>query len=216
MAADTRPDLASLFQGTAPLARGIGCPEPDQIWAGTSGELSFEELRALVDHSAHCGDCGEALRVACEVRSTIAPAGVTRLQRFHPKTPWLAGLALAAGLAGLWIWMPHLGRSTTDTVLERSSRGPLLQSALPDARQPRTALVLRWVPYPHAVRYEVTLTTLDLRVLFQQSGVTQSEVSIPPSVLAQVAPGTPLVWHVEASLEDGRSVESPAFTLELE
>lgn len=98
----------------------------------------------------------------------------------------------------------------------RGAAEPALKSTLGDARQPRASLVLRWVPYAHALRYDVTLATPELRVLFHRSGVELAELAVPAPALEGLPSGARLVWRVEATLEDGRSVESPALTLELD
>jgi hypothetical protein len=209
-------DLAALFQRTSPHGRRVDCPTADRLWAATSGELSSTDARAVVDHSVRCGDCSEALRVARELRVTAVPTDKASPERWSPQPKWLIGLALAAGLAGVVVVSGKQDRALPGAVAERGAEGPSLHSALSHAPQSRTALVLRWVPYPHARRYDVTLATTDLRVLFQRAGVESAEVAVPAAALATVSPGTHLVWRVEATLEDGQSVESPAFSLDLD
>jgi hypothetical protein len=215
MQAEEPTDLAALFRDTAPRGRAMGCPEPDQLWAATAGELSLKPLQSLVDHSARCGECSEALQMARDLRNASGPLGKETLAPRPSRPRWLVGLALAAGVAGLGV-ISHFQREPHESALERGVLSPTLRSALADERQPRTNLVLRWWAYPHAVRYDVTLATTDLRVLFQQAGVAQTEIAIPSAALSGLAAGTRLIWRVEASLEDGRSVESPAFMVTVE
>jgi hypothetical protein len=207
-------ELAALFQRTAPHGAGANCPEPERIWAAASGELSLEEVGAVVDHSAQCADCSEALRLARDLTLAAGPSASHR-KRWSPQPKWLIGLALAAGLAGLVVVSAKQDR-LPGPLAERGVEELSIRSALPEARQSRAALVLRWVPYPHARRYNITLATTDLRVLLERAGVESTELAIPPAILATLSPGARLFWRVEATLDDGRSVESPAFPLELD
>jgi hypothetical protein len=216
MDADQAEDLAGLFQRTAPRGHDVGCVAPERIWDAVFGELPFAELRAISDHSVHCGDCSEALRLARDLRAASAPQKRAPARRSFPGPRWLVGVALAAGVAGLVAVGTNLRRNAIEPDLERGVAAPQIRSALANGRQPRTSLVLRWWAYPGATRYNVTLATVDLRVLFQQSGLEATEVAVPPATLAGVAPGARLVWRVEASLRDGRTIDSPAFTVDLE
>jgi hypothetical protein len=216
MDADEAKDLADAFQRHAPSGSATGCPDPGRIWAAVSGELPFAELRALTDHSLRCADCTEALRVAQDLRASPSLAAKPSLASRRARSRWLIGIALAAGLAALVLVRTTQQRAGLETDLERGVPSDRIRSALAKTAQPRASLVLRWWPFPHAARYSVTLATDDLRVLFQKSGVEKSELAVPAAALTGLAPRARLVWRVEATLENGRSVDSPAFTLELD
>jgi hypothetical protein len=216
MDADEAKDLADAFQRDAPSPNATGCPEPERIWAAVFGELPFGELRAITDHSIRCTACSEALRVARDLKASSAPATEASLTKRPAQTRWLIGLALAAGVASLVLVRTTQQRVGDGADLERGATTSGIQSALPKTAQPKAGLVLRWSPLPHVARYSVTLATDDLRVLFQKSGVETAELAVPPTALTGLAPGAHLVWRVEATLEDGRSVESPAFPLDLD
>jgi hypothetical protein len=209
-------DLAALFQRTPPRGPALDCAAPEKIWAAVSGELSFAELRALTDHSVRCGACGDALRLARDLRASGVPVEKAVVPRWSPRSKWLVGVALAAGMAGVLAVSTNLRRTGTEPEVERGVAAPQIRSALSGTRQSRVSLVLRWWPYPQATRYNVTLATSDLRVLFQKAGLETPEVAVPPSALAGLSPEAPLVWRVEAVLLDGRSIESPAFLLTLD
>jgi hypothetical protein len=213
---DDGRDLAELFQRTAPAAPATGCPGPERFWSAVSGELSAAEVRTLTDHSIRCADCSEALRLAREVWATAQPAEASRAPRRATRSNWLMGLALAAGVAALVTVGINLKHQETATDLERGGDAPAIRSTLPKAPQPRAALVLRWSPVPHARRYSVTVATSDLHVLFQRSGIDHEEQAVPPSALMGIPAGTRLIWRVEATLENGQSVASPAFLLDVD
>jgi len=183
---------------------------------GNLRRLSLAELRAVVDHTARCGDGSEALRVARGLRVAVLPSNEATVKRWSPQPKWLIGLASAAGVAGLVVVSSQQHNSIPGLVAERGAEEPSLRPTLPLGRQSRTALVLRWVPYPHARRHDVTLATADLRVLFERAGIESAELAVPAAALTTVLAGARLVWRVEATLDDGRSVESPAFSLELD
>ena len=54
-------------------------------------------------------------------------------------------------------------------------------------------------------------STRDLTVLYRRSGVVGTELEVPPEALSGVAPGTEVVWRVEAITPGGRRISSEAF-----
>ena len=209
-------DLAAIFQRSAPRGHDVGCVPPERIWDAVFGELPFAELRAITDHSIRCGDCGDALRLARDLRAASNPQKSELARRSFPGPRWLVGIALAAGVAGLAVVRINQQRSASEPELERGVAAPQIRSALASGRQPRTSLVLRWWAYPGAARYNVTVATADLRVMFLKSGLEGTAVAVPPATLAGLPPGARLVWQVQASLVDGRTIDSPAFTVDLD
>jgi hypothetical protein len=216
MDAEKTEDLAERFQRTAPRGHDLGCVAPERIWDAVFGELPFAELRAITDHSVRCGDCSDALRLARELKLASAPQERAPARHSFRSSRWLIGVALAASVAGLVVVGTNQRRNAPEPELERGVAAPQIRSALASARQSRTNLLLRWQAYPGATRYNVTLATADLQVLFQKSGLDATEVPVPAAATAGVAPGTRLVWRVEASLVDGRTVESPAFSVDVD
>ena len=59
----------------------------------------------------------------------------------------------------------------------------------PDATLPRDAFRLRWTPGPQDSRYQVRVTTEDLRVLTTVSDLTVPELVLDRELLSGVAPG---------------------------
>lgn len=205
--------LQSTFQSSLPSAADEPCPSAEQLWGTAVGELRREEATDVVMHSARCARCASALRMALEMEGASArPVRPARTWRLG----WLGlGAAVAAALAVAVIELPRLWRPEV-MVRERGAPSTGLRSLLPPGPRPRAGLALAWSSEPGALRYQVTLATLDLQVRFQKAGVTGTRVEVPESALAGLPAGSRLVWRVEAVLGDGRTVDSPGFDLILQ
>src|SRR5277367_4960 len=123
MGPDQAEDLAVVFQRTAPRGHDLGCLPPERIWEAVFGELPFAELRAITDHTIRCGDCGDALRLARDLRAASAPEKREPARRSFPGPRWLVGVALAAGVAGLAVVGINQRRSASEPELERGIAG---------------------------------------------------------------------------------------------
>jgi hypothetical protein len=189
------------------------CPSPEELWALTRGELPQERASRVVLHSSRCARCGAAMRIALEMREQVVPA--VAVPKAFPRRRWAVGLGLAAAIAATVIFVPRL-RPTDTGLHERGGAEDGVRSLIPSTPRPRSKLVLEWSAYPGALRYEVTLASADLHVLFQKQGVAGTQVEVPEAALASVPPGAHLIWGVEAILADGRAIKSPAFDLTLE
>jgi hypothetical protein len=151
-----------------------------------------------------------ALEMGKELAPTAEP-NVVPLRRFRLG----AAIGLAAAIAATVIIVPRL-RPVDSGIHERGGAPDGIRSLVPKTPRSRSGLVLEWSPYPAAVRYHVSLAAPDLRVVFQKTGLSGTRVEVPEAALASVPHGGRLVWNVEATLPDGRTVQSPAFDLVLE
>lgn len=206
--------LRTAFQGSQ-ASVDEPCPSPDELWAVTRGELDQERVRPIVLHSSRCARCGSALRIALEMGKEVSPAAaptnVVPLRRVRLG----AAIGLAAAIAATVVIVPRL-RQVDSGIHERGGTAEGIRSMVPGTPRPRSGLVLEWSPYPAAVRYQVSLAAPDLHVVFQKTGVSGTRVEVPEAALASVPHGGRLVWNVEATLPDGRTVQSPAFDLVIE
>ncbi|MGZ6077276.1 MAG: hypothetical protein ACXWK6_05680 [Myxococcaceae bacterium] len=189
------------------------CPTPEELWALTRGELARARSSPIILHSSRCARCGAALRIGLEMAEQLdgAAAGpkIIPLRRFS------LGLGLAAAIAATVLIVPYV-RSPKSEIHERGGVPDEVRSLVPSTPRSRAGLVLEWSPYPDAVRYQVTLASRDLHVLFQKVGLNGTRVEVPEAALATVPSGARLIWHVEAILADGRAIKSPAFDLVVE
>jgi hypothetical protein len=189
----------------------------ERIWLAVSGALPPEERRALVDRMAAYPGCAEAWRVAHEMweasqattvgASAVAPAPATR-------TPlWLAAAAVL--LLGTTVGLVTLlNRSPGDEF--RASPGYVVASLVPpEAVLPRDSFRLRWTPGPEGSRYQVRVTTEDLRLLATANDLAAPEFPVEPALLSSVPSGASVLWQVEVSLPSGEQVTSETFIVRL-
>jgi len=198
------------FQRSQASSLDEPCPTPEDLWALTRGELDRASARPIILHSSRCARCGAALRIGLEMAQQLDEA--VAAPKVLPFRRFSLGVGLAAAIAATVLIVPYL-RSPETGIHERGGASDGFRSLVPSTPRSRAGLVLEWSPYPDAVRYQVTLASLDLHVLFQKVGVTGTRVEVPEAALATVPPGARLIWRVEAILPDGRAIESPAFDL---
>ena len=207
--------LRTAFQGSQAAGVDEPCPAPDALWALTRGELGEAQARPIVLHSSRCARCGSALRIALEMGEQMAPVFTAPKVIPIRRVRIGLGLGLAAAIAATVIVLPR-PRPADPGIHERGGAPEGIRSLVPSTPRSRAGLVLEWSPYPSAVRYQVTLASSDLRVLFQKVGVSGTRVEVPEAALASVPRGSRLVWNVEATLPDGRAIQSAAFDLVVE
>ena len=72
---------------------------------------------------------------------------------------------------------------------------------------------LRWTPAPAGSRYDVRVTTEDLRVIATANDLVAAEFALEPGQLAGLVPGSRVLWQVDAVLPGGARVSSPTFVV---
>ena len=184
----------------------------ERVWRAVSGELPTAERRDLVDRLASEPALAHAWRVAHELRDAQQDEGLLEGQR-SPRswTPAWIGL-VAVLLLSVAVGVMQLRRVPADTM--RDSGRPVIESLLPfDATLPRGAFVLRWKPGPEGSRYQVRVTTEDLRVLTSAADLTTPELTVPPDRLSGLPPNARVLWQVVAALPGGETVSSQTFVV---
>lgn len=213
--------LAEAFRALGDT-HGTEVPEDlrERIWLAVSGALSPEERRELVDRTAADPECAEAWRVASELwrasqasavggAAAAAPGRATRWA-----TGWL-GAAAALLLASTIGVVSLLNRPSDDEF--RASSGFVVESLVAaDTALPRNAFRLRWTPGPEGSRYQVRVTTEDLKVLATAPDLTAPEFTVEPGVLAGLSSGARVFWQVDVSLPNGERRTSSTFITRLE
>ncbi|HEV8582257.1 MAG TPA: zf-HC2 domain-containing protein [Thermoanaerobaculia bacterium] len=209
--------LRAAFAAPAAAPNPESCPAPETIWAAVRGELPPRELREVVDHTAVCAACAEDWRLAAELirESSAAPAAVPGkvLQgRFGRWRPLTAAAALAAGLL-IAVGIYRLGDFGPKQPTYREAESTAIRSLMPaDQPLPRQGAVLRWSPVAGAESYDVRVSTEDLRLVLTAESRKEPSYAIPESALSSLAPGTKLLWQVDAVLPDGSRRSSPTFS----
>jgi hypothetical protein len=192
----------------------------ERIWLAVSGALPPEERRELVERTITDPGCAEVWRVASELwrASQASPAGGAAVPAPRPVTRWAPRwLAVAAVLLlGTTIGVVSLlNRAPGDEF--RASSGFVVKSLLPtDVPLPRNAFRLRWTPGPEGSRYQIRVTTEDLRLLATAADLTAAEFAVEPAVLAGLSGGASVLWQVDVSLPNGERLTSPTFISRVE
>lgn len=180
----------------------------DRIWRAVEGELPADERRELVERLATDPACAEAWRVAHELRRSLATTAVQKPRPWR-STSWLAAAAVLLMAASV-VFVSRRDQAG-DTTFRDSGR-PAIASLVPaDAALPKDAFQLRWTPGPQDSRYQVQVTTEDLRILATFRDLTTPEVVIDSARLADVPRGSRVLWQVEITLPDGERAVSPTF-----
>jgi hypothetical protein len=212
--------LRAAFQAPAgPAPAPETCPAPETLWAGVRGELQPEQMREVLDHTAFCASCAEDWRLAAEIereasRTATAAPGKVIVGRFGQWRPLAAAAAIAAGLLiAVGVYQSGVGpQESTYRNVEQTE----VRSLLPEGQAlSRQNSVLRWTPVPGATSYDVQVSTEDLQVVATAQGQTATEYRVPEGNLAGFAPGTKLLWQVDAVFPDGSRQSSPTFTTPL-
>jgi hypothetical protein len=209
--------LRAAFRALGDTARET-CSEEDleRIWRAVAGELPAAERRVLVDRMATDPACAEAWRVAEELRRASQGESIssaTPLVRSWSRS-WLATAAvLVLGVAiGLVSW---LNRPQGDEF--RNLPGYVVDSLVPsEAPLAREAFRLRWTPGPQGARYQVRVTTDDLRVLATADDLTVPELLVERERLTSLSPGARVLWQVDVVLPNGERVSSQTFVVRVQ
>lgn len=219
----------AFFAGAERPGEAGDCPAPDVLWAAASGELPPEERRRVIGHTAGCAACAEDFRIVAAMararpgQAAAAPwadqAGggvvVAGPWAARPRARWLAG-SLAAAFFLAAIFAVFLGRFSFDPSPEvyRGTDGQVVSLLGPEPALARDAATLRWQGPPGA-RYEITVTTADLRLVAEAGNLPEPGYTVPPELLLAHAAGERFHWRVVAILADGRRVSSPTYSFEL-
>jgi hypothetical protein len=195
----------------------VDCSEEDvaRVWRAVSGDLPVDERRDVVDRMASQPAVAGAWRVALELRR--AQQEGTPLAAARTARSWVpAWIGLAALLVlAVGVGLMRFSQAPADTF--RAPGGyvvePLVKS---DEALPRDAFVLRWKPGPEGSRYKVTVATDDLRVLRTATDLTSPDLKVPPELMADLAPGARVLWHVVVALPGGETVSSQTFVVRVE
>lgn len=219
----------AFFAGAERPGEAGDCPAPEVLWAAASGELPPDERRRVIGHTAGCAACAEDFRIVAEMarampgRTAAAPSAdkagggvvVTGPWTARPRARWLAG-SLAAAFFLAAIFAVVLGRFSFDPPPEvyRGAEDQVVSLLGPEVSLARDAATLRWQGPPGA-RYEITVTTADLRLVAEAADLAEPLYTLPEERLRTFAPRDRFNWRVVAILADGRRVSSPTYSFEL-
>ena len=211
--------LRESIAGMAELADGgADCPEAERLVLSGRGELDPTDDEGVLLHIAECTACAAAWRIAREVGPQRAPAVHPAARRPPLQRTWVRVVAAAAMLlvvssAGVYFFGPDREVST----VYREQEDELLRSLqAEDERLPRERFVLRWSAGPEGTVYDVVITSERMEPLSRGLGLDRPEFQVPGETLAEIEPGSRLLWQVTAYLPDGRRIESKTFFVRIE
>ncbi len=210
--------LKETFQALGETSqRELSPEELDRVWRAVSGELPADERRDLVDRMAGDAALAEAWRSAQEL-SRAASAGARSEGRVSlwrtSRVSWLAAAAVL--IIGIGVGIVYQRSGLRDETFRDPGHYVVESLVQSEATLPREAFRLRWTPGPPDTRYQVTVTTEDLRVLATIQGLTAPELTLDSRRLSDVAPGARVLWQVMAALPGGESVASQTFVVRVQ
>ena len=185
----------------------------DRVWRAVAGELPADERLDLIERLSSEPALAAAWRVAHALQSTTpeamsVPATPVRGKAIWTRS-WLAAAALLIFGVASAVVLQRYRPSGDDTF--RTADHYVIEALIPaGAALPRDAFLLRWSPGPADTRYQVRVTTEDLRLL-TTAELSQPEWTVPSDALSQVPSGARVVWQVDATFPDGEKVTSAAF-----
>ena len=214
--------LRAAFQSLGDTAREQPSAEDlDTVWRAASGDLPADQRRELVDRMSTDPSLAESWRVAHELQqggshgvrlqpdSAPRDAQEPREARWWSRS-WVAAAALVILAIGVGIVVQRT-RPADDTL--RDAGQTRIESLVPsDTALPREAFRLRWTPGPAGSRYDVRVTTEDLRLLTTATDLMQPELVVNADALAMLSPGMRVFWQVDTKAP-GETISSPTFVV---
>ncbi len=184
----------------------------DRVWRAVSGDLPAEERRSMIARVAVDPAYAEAWRVAHELQQARR-GDLPATALLEPRSWSPAWLGLAAALvAGVGFGIFQIQRTPANNF--RTQAPYAVESPMAsDTALPRDAFVLRWTPGPEGSRYQLRVTTEDLRVIATVSDISAPEYRVPADSLSTVPAGSRVFWQVVASMPNGERISSPTFVV---
>ena len=182
----------------------------DRVWLAVNGYLFAAGRRNLVERLGTNPALAEAWRVAHELQRSLPVAVAGKRHEAWWSASWLAAAAVLM-LAVTAVFVVRGGRPPDDTT--RDAGRYTIESRVTRDALPRDAFRLRWSPALQDARYQVRVTTEDLRVLTTAADLTEPELVVDRDRLADVMPGARVFWQVEVTLANGERETSPTFVV---
>lgn len=196
------------------------CPDPDTLWEAANGGLALLDRYRVVDHLTQCAECTLAWRLATDLqqddKSPLGKGAIAtitgRIPRRRPRewqrmlVPLISAAAAVVLAVGLMFF--HDDRIPDAPVITRGAPAAQAQLDSPEDDEvvSRDEFVLTWTPGPAGTTYDVQVLTEDLgSILIAIDDLQSNNLEIPEDVLAGLAPGTEVVWSVDATLPSGGS-----------
>lgn len=192
---------------------GKECPTPELLVSSGRGELGAREDRQVILHIGVCTACATAWKIAREVASERVPLRESAVGRSFVAQGWFRWAAAAAVLVvAVGLGVVILTPEREGVPVYRAPEGQWLRSAVrADEPLPRDEFTLRWTAGPEGTFYDVRVLGARLEPLARAEGLERPEYTVREKALAQLPPGTRILWQVTAHPPDGQPVESETF-----
>ncbi|MCM3875421.1 MAG: hypothetical protein NEA02_03280 [Thermoanaerobaculia bacterium] len=214
---EPRPEeLEAIWQRGVVSAEGE-CPSAEVLARGAASELSHVERIAFAAHLAACENCSELVRLYPDVKSW-ADSASARLGRARPRTNLRAPWLLAAAVVALGVGLVAVNRfRPAEPPSYRAGATLELRSLLEaDRPLPRAAFRLRWTPGPAGSRYSVLVARENLAPIARADGLTVPEILVEERLLADLPPGSRVIWRIRAVPPGSTTLASPTFVTTVE
>jgi hypothetical protein len=207
--------LRRAFQSLAETSPDALSPaDVEDVWRAVTGDLRASQRRELVDRMAANPALAEAWRAAQELWREAQPTVASKPSRIWP-SQWLAAAAVLVLGVGVGLVLQQARRGSEDTFRDANTYAVESRVAT-DAVLPRDDVTLRWTPGPEGTRYQVRVTTEDLRVITIVSDLIAPELVVDRGALTGVPAGGRVFWQVEATLPGGASASSQTFSVRVQ
>ena len=201
-------------------ASGEGASIDDEtIRSAVAGELRGDQTGRLAVEALGSPDAILSWRLARELAADATASEATLApEPSRTSTSWQRwGLAAAAAIVLAMVGLQTIGPRVPDAepAFRADADSPIASLLDVDAALPRDAFELAWSG-PEGGRYEVTVSTLDLRVLHVARDLEATTLLVPESALAEIAAGEVIVWQVAGRSAAGDPLRSRTFKQRLE
>lgn len=224
-------NLRQAFASRPSDGDGSECPSAEAIYEAAAGHGELAERLAIIDQIANCQHCGELWQLAVELHrdddsEEVAPvmstepsadpqAGATdnvvplgkpagRERAYRPLLAAAATLVLAAGVTLL----------SVEDQPSPTYRGADQTYLIPELTSTDQKLRFEWqsgFSNSQVVKYRLQILDAELQLLFEtEVAATEAATGVIEIERAQlsVQDGELVYWQMEATLADGRTVES--------
>lgn len=214
------PLIKAFSESSRDAVNSDDCPTADRLLAAVSGSLDKRETAEIIAHTARCPACAEDWRIshhyATEMEAGLAPTA--KIIAF-PSRHLLSTLLAAAACFFLVLLLRPPAPHPEAGVREAGEQNPIVSLLGESEKLKRDNCILRWQASAQGeqLRYEIQVTTTDVfQVIAHERGLVMSEYRVPEEKLANLPPGTRILWWVKQTQADGSVKQSNTFTQELE
>lgn len=201
------------------LSPSSPCVTIEELASFYTSKLPRTKVESIRDHLSSCSKCLEIARDLCQFLGISPPpdeppraAGLLdRIRswvslRPMPALGYLTALLLTLGLGTFWV----LERMPMESNSVRGFPGDsTLELIAPKGDLTEPPRVLEWKPLDSAEHYEAELRDTRLNILWKETKVKETRVSLPEEVIRKFQRGNEYAWRVTALSSKKQRTVSP-------